>query len=237
MKTIRSFYLFLMGAMAFPAAADAQIADNDASISVLAVQCAVSSGFSASEYEDYCRRLAKTLSLLSSDQQTRVFGYLPMPGAASLGNSEAGANAIAVPGEAGNSDSAATTPTPSNSLLDMVGRFNSLFDGTASTTGGSTTAGSLNSLDVSASEGATTTTTTATATVLGNATTVESATSLPVDSANVPDVGANAGTSNGTATTGGGKSSGGWSSLMAWFEAAEAAYKSGTLSSFLRGGN
>jgi uncharacterized protein (DUF58 family) len=79
MKTIRP-YILLLGMATFPVASHAQIANNDASMYVLAVQCAVSSGFSASEYEDYGRRLAKTLSLLSSAQQTRVFGYLPMPG-------------------------------------------------------------------------------------------------------------------------------------------------------------
>lgn len=58
----------------------AQIRDNESSANALAIQCAVSSGFSALDYGDYCRRLAKTIGKLNSEQQTRVFGYLPMPG-------------------------------------------------------------------------------------------------------------------------------------------------------------
>jgi hypothetical protein len=248
MKMIRSLYLLLMVAFAFPAAADAQIADNDASISVLAVQCAVSSGFSANEYEDYCRRLAKTLSLLSSAQQTRVFGYLPMPGVASLGEPapEAGSAGSAdgsaqTPAEASgtnelgaNEATPATAPSRSNSLLNMVGRFNSLFDGTASASSSNgSTATPLVSLEVGASVGATTSTT-ATATVLGNSNTVTTTTSVPGESATLV-----AGTTaaSGTSGTPSAGSTGGWSSLVSWFGAAEAAYKSGTLSSFLRGGN
>lgn len=64
---------------------DAQIRENDSSVATLAIHCAVSSGYSPQGYEDYCRRLAKTLSLLSGPQQTRVFGYLPMT-SGSLGN-------------------------------------------------------------------------------------------------------------------------------------------------------
>lgn len=258
MKTIRFFYLFLLGTFAIPAESDAQIADNDASISVLAVQCAVSSGFSAGEYEDYCRRLAKTLSLLSSAQQTRVFGYLPMPGAASLGDSAPETSAAAgstesntqLPAESNSlpaskptsgsnefgATEAATAPAQSNSLLDMVGRFNSLFDGTASTSNGSTAANPLISLEASASLGSTTTTA-ASASVLGNSANVVTSTSLPVDSATTPVANTNSGSNSGTSNTQPAKSSGGWSSLMAWFQAAEAAYKSGTLNSFLKGGN
>jgi hypothetical protein len=57
---------------------EAQIRDNEASANVLAVQCAVSSGFSTQDYEEYCRSLAKTLSRLSPAQQVKVFGYLPV---------------------------------------------------------------------------------------------------------------------------------------------------------------
>lgn len=75
--------------------ASAQIRDDESSQTVLAVQCAVSSGFSASEFEDYSRRLAKTLSLLTSNQQKKVFGYLPQPAAVS--SNEAEATPAAVP--------------------------------------------------------------------------------------------------------------------------------------------
>lgn len=60
--------------------ATAQIQDTEASVTALAVQCAVSSGYSTAsytDYEDYARSLAKTLGLLSSSQQVNVFGYLP----------------------------------------------------------------------------------------------------------------------------------------------------------------
>lgn len=74
--------------------ASAQIRDDESSQSVLAVQCAVSSGFSASEFEDYSRRLAKTLSLLTSNQQKKVFGYLPQPALASSNEVEAAPAAV-----------------------------------------------------------------------------------------------------------------------------------------------
>jgi hypothetical protein len=59
----------------------AQIGEGESSINAIAMQCSVSSGFSTSGFEDYSRRLAKTLALLSPAQQKRVFGYLPKPGA------------------------------------------------------------------------------------------------------------------------------------------------------------
>lgn len=69
--------------------ASAQIRDNESSVTALAIQCAVSSGFSAQDYEEYCRSLAKTIGMLSSAQQTRVFGYLPMPGGAATAETAA----------------------------------------------------------------------------------------------------------------------------------------------------
>ncbi len=62
--------------------ATAQIRETEASVTALAVQCAVSSGYSTasySDYESYARSLAKTLGMLSSGQQVKVFGYLPTP--------------------------------------------------------------------------------------------------------------------------------------------------------------
>tara|TARA_R110002096_G_scaffold35629_12_gene100344 strand:+ start:361 stop:852 length:492 start_codon:yes stop_codon:yes gene_type:complete len=59
--------------------AQAQIRDNETSQSLLAVQCSLSSGFPASNYEEYCRKLAKTVGILDSGQQERVFGYVPDP--------------------------------------------------------------------------------------------------------------------------------------------------------------
>ncbi|MEM1442849.1 MAG: hypothetical protein AAGF67_10945 [Verrucomicrobiota bacterium] len=56
-----------------------QIRDDESSANYLATQCAVSSGGDASNYEDYCRKLAKTVALLSAGQQERVFGFVPQP--------------------------------------------------------------------------------------------------------------------------------------------------------------
>jgi len=253
MKTIRCFYLILFSALAVPAASDAQIADNDASVSVLAVQCAVSSGFSASEYEDYCRRLAKTLSLLSSDQQTRVFGYLPMPGAASLGRSApkegaAGSgNTGQAPPETGSTQGGSernpvesgtnelgnsAAPTESNRVLDLVGKFNSLFDGTASGSVSASTpvvsAGVDASVGTTASSGGSNRPANLGALVSEAATSSNGSASDAVGAV----IDANGG---GSTKTGNSGSSNGWNSLVAWFEAAEAAYKAGNLSSFLKG--
>jgi len=39
----------------------------------------MSSGHPAAGYEEYCRRLAKTVAFFSPVQQERVFGYVPQP--------------------------------------------------------------------------------------------------------------------------------------------------------------
>jgi len=58
---------------------DAQIRDDEESTNYLAVQCAMSSGGDAGSFEEYGRRLAKTVALLSPGQQKRVFGFVPQP--------------------------------------------------------------------------------------------------------------------------------------------------------------
>ncbi len=83
MKPIVKLFLLTLLSSGIAGSASAQIRDDESSQAVLAVQCAVSSGFSASDFEDYSRRLAKTLSLLTSSQQRKVFGYLPQPAAVS----------------------------------------------------------------------------------------------------------------------------------------------------------
>lgn len=58
----------------------AQIGDNSDSYSLLAVHCAKSASeslgvsVSPAQYEEYSKKLAKTLSLLTAEQQERVFG-------------------------------------------------------------------------------------------------------------------------------------------------------------------
>ncbi|MEM9017664.1 MAG: hypothetical protein AAGC68_11675 [Verrucomicrobiota bacterium] len=67
-------------AFAFAATSgQAQIRDDDPSANILAVQCAVSSGYSADNYREYGEKLAKTIGMLSPVQQERVFGYVPQP--------------------------------------------------------------------------------------------------------------------------------------------------------------
>lgn len=104
----------------------AQIRDNESSANALAIQCAVSSGFSALDYGDYCRRLAKTIGKLNSEQQTRVFGYLPMPGGGSRSADDAAAatDSLDSPlrGDAGVGTSAGeTSATASSPTRDAAG--------------------------------------------------------------------------------------------------------------------
>lgn len=145
MKLVTTFLgILLFSGMLSPLSA--QIRENEASVAALAVQCSISSGFSADDYEDYCRRLAKTLGMLSGEQQTRVFGYLPQPVAAASSGSEAGAlgaignsssgtsspnssNSGTLAAAAGSSGGSA--PTETNALVNLVGGLNSLLDGNA----------------------------------------------------------------------------------------------------------
>lgn len=103
----------------------AQIRDNESSANALAIQCAVSSGFSALDYEDYCRRLAKTIGKLNSEQQTRVFGYLPMPGGSSRSEDDAvpATNSTNSPlrGDAGVGTSAGETSATASSPTGAAG--------------------------------------------------------------------------------------------------------------------
>jgi len=84
MKTLLHISLVLTLALLCSHTARAQIKNDESSISILAIQCAMSSGFPAAGFADYSTGLAKTLSLLSGDQQERVFGYIPQPGMVSL---------------------------------------------------------------------------------------------------------------------------------------------------------
>ncbi|NRB75039.1 MAG: hypothetical protein HRU46_11840, partial [Verrucomicrobiales bacterium] len=79
MNTLLKRLLPVLALAAMTVPAKAQIGDNEPSQSLLAVQCAMSSGYPAAGYEEYCRRLAKTVAFLSPVQQERVFGYVPQP--------------------------------------------------------------------------------------------------------------------------------------------------------------
>lgn len=101
----------------------AQIRDNESSASALAIQCAVSSGFSAEDYEEYCRRLAKTIGMLTSAQQTRVFGFLPMAGSGGEGSSETPehSNALSPRLPSGSDDDTGEEKTSSNLVPSSTG--------------------------------------------------------------------------------------------------------------------
>lgn len=71
--------LIAAGLFLVAAPAHGQIRDTEGSATLLAMKCSASSGFSASGYEEYSRRLARTIGVLSGEQQRRVFGYLPTP--------------------------------------------------------------------------------------------------------------------------------------------------------------
>lgn len=71
--------LIAAGLFLVAAPAHGQIRDTEGSATLLAMNCSASSGFSASGYEEYSRRLARTIGVLSGEQQRRVFGYLPTP--------------------------------------------------------------------------------------------------------------------------------------------------------------
>lgn len=106
-------------------AAHAQIRDNQSSVAVLSVQCAVSSGSSVDAFNEYSGRLAKTLALLSSAQQTRVFGYLPQPGGFSEEDDIIPSSPVVMPKE--------SVPTAEAGALDnlvgLVGDFNTAMSG------------------------------------------------------------------------------------------------------------
>jgi hypothetical protein len=106
-----------------PVPALAQIRDNESSRTILAFQCALSSGYSPEDFEDYSRRLAKTLGMLNNAQQTRVFGFLPNPGgggssddSASTPYPSATTEAAPMPGPVQNSDASAPKPDGSADL-------------------------------------------------------------------------------------------------------------------------
>lgn len=212
MKVVSAFFgIALLAGMFSPASA--QIRNNEASIATLAVQCAVSSGFSPADYEEYCGRLAKTLSMLSSDQQSRVFGFLPQPAASSLGSSEipglgsngTSTNLGSTTTDGGNTGLGTTTSgesgasqTQSSALVNFVGGLNNLLDGNVEVTTtvvAQSSGESFATANVSGDNGAT-------------------------------DVTASSNTTGS-----------GLSDFLAWLSAAGTAIRNGTLSDFLAGGS
>ncbi len=131
MKSILTLSLFAAITFALPGRALTQIRDDEASMATLAVQCSVSSGYSAKEFEDYSRNLAKTLALLNGPQQFRVFGYLPQPGSANPG-ARAGVEPISTQSV----EKVSGASKESGLIVGLVGDLNNTIDGVRETSGG-----------------------------------------------------------------------------------------------------
>ena len=222
----------------------AQIGENEYSVSVIAMQCAVSSGYSASDFDDYSRRLAKTLSLLSPDQQKRVFGYLPQLNDA-MKVKKGGSNALptasgpilasgseAPKTETPGAPAAAPAPAdgPMDGLVALVGNFNKAISGSNSTPSSPVYAGAdFNEV--------------AHTPVAGNQIAAASSGGLTEDPpTKVPgrDTLAAASLPSATDASGQERAASGatkpssWDALLSWFKAAENAYNSGTLKDFIQ---
>ena len=131
MKSANSLLIVILTLQGTGLVVNAQISNDEASISNLAVQCALSSGYPASNFQAYSQGLAKTLAPLSGEQQIRVFGYLPQP----TPNTKPGKTQTtpkALNGASGNSN-ASTNPAPMapdpGLLVDLVGSLNSALSG------------------------------------------------------------------------------------------------------------
>jgi len=79
MKTTLTGLLFCLALWATLPEAQGQIRDDNASMAYLAIHCGASAGKSASSYEEYGAKLARTIGDLDVVQQERVFGYVPRP--------------------------------------------------------------------------------------------------------------------------------------------------------------
>ncbi len=113
------YLLITIGLLMSAAPLHSQIRNTEGSANLLAMNCSASSGYAATGYEEYSRRLAKTLGVLSGEQQRRVFGYLPTPyeggtagndSAEALGNTSDSATTVAT-----NSASNSTTSNTDSS--------------------------------------------------------------------------------------------------------------------------
>ncbi len=109
-----------LGLIAFPFQLHAQLLDNVESANLLAVQCAVSDGSGNGDYAEYGAKLAKTLSLLSSEKQERVFGFLPNP----AGGVSLPGVSLALNGDIATAGSAITEDDSGNPVLDAIGKLN-----------------------------------------------------------------------------------------------------------------
>lgn len=117
----------------------AQVSDNDSSGAVLAAYCAQSSGLPASNYESYCRELARVIGQLPAVAQHRVFEdkmpYVPNSGGygdARDASDQARANASsdsAVGQTVEGSNNGSTEPTQENTSQSNAGNRQSSSNG------------------------------------------------------------------------------------------------------------
>lgn len=91
--TVRVLRTWLLGAaLALSSCwiATAEITDSEDSAAYLAERIAASSGGNSSQYMSYSRKLAKTMSQLSPDQQENVLLFDPQTGTGDGGGNEPG---------------------------------------------------------------------------------------------------------------------------------------------------
>lgn len=225
MKTKVTLFALCFSFSLLVAPARAQIGEGESSVNALAIQCAVSSGFSTDGFEDYSRRLAKTLALLSPAQQTRVFGFLPQPG----GSMEAdGGNLPVSPGQ----QMAAATSGETGSgtfdgLVALVGGINEALSGDSSTKTAPVYAAASINTPVANS--------TASASTAPVALTGSVADSDRLEGSPTGEAGQLLASVDAAATSGSQQKKFSWSEALAWLKEAESAYKDGNLKEFLKG--
>jgi len=223
MKTKVTLFVLCCSFSLLVAPARAQICESESSINAIAIQCSMSSGFSASGFEDYSRSLAKTLALLSPAQQKRVFGYLPKPGATMEAD---GGNLSVSPGQQMAAKETGETGSGTlDGLVAFVGGINETLSGASSAKSAPIYAGVMINDPV-----ASTTASASTDPTAPSASNVAPVESTPSDEAGQLLASADANTLTSSQQK---KSS--WDQALAWFKEAESAYKEGTLREFLEG--
>lgn len=218
--------LALGGVFLINSSLQGQISESEQSVNVLAVQCSVSSGFSRADFDDYSRRLAKTLALLSPAQQTRVFGYLPQPGATM---DSGGDDLPASPGQLmAEKNSGETGSGALDGLVALVGGLNAAVSGNTS----SKSVPVYGAASISQPEATTTVAASVSPTPISGTVTAGDALpeSKPVE-ADGESLSSVAAATKADAT----KPKFSWDAVIAWFKEAESAYEAGTLKAFLQG--
>jgi hypothetical protein len=204
----------------------AQISESEQSVNVLAVQCSVSSGFSRADFDDYSRRLAKTLALLSPAQQTRVFGYLPQPGATM---DSGGDDLPASPGQLlAQKSSGETGSSALDGLVSLVGGLNAAVSGNTSAKSAPVYAAASISHPEASKTAA------ASVSPIPLSSTVTAGDALP-ETKPAADGGESLTTAAAVTNADATKQKFSWDAVLAWFKQAGSAYEDGNLKAFLQG--